>query len=517
MMKTKTGAAFILAIVFVITLLAVIIPALPVFAAPSISISPSSGVSGTRVTVNGSSFSSYTGDQLSVYFDNTEVTPNVVAVSNGIIPQTSFVIPDKLIPGNHIVSIKGSPGVILAQAQFYVAQPEIILSRWSATVGSTITATCDGFHAGQTVTFQYYTGAEEDQLTFQTAGDTGECTVQFNVPAGAAGNHEILASNQIGDYAPAYLEVTPSLNINLPVASIGDKVDITGTGFSAGDEVDIILYGQTIAMATTTDRGSFDAGFIVPVIKAGIYSLEIEETAKSIRWIDFTVAPQISVSAAAGDIGVKLNVDGKGFGIGALVQINYDTEEMTTATADDTGSFSAHFNVPVSASGPHNIIVTDGLNTKQAVFTVSSTPPPVPDIYVPRRDSAVAAQVAFAWGSVYDPNEPVSYTLQVSQTKDFLQPILEKKGLSLSEYTLTKAEALLPTRQFTDYYWRVRAVDSASNVGDWSQPVAFQVQPANTIPQWANYILIGIGVLLVIILVARIVKAVKLLKTEKKT
>jgi len=30
----------------------------------------------------------------------------------------------------------------------------------------------------------------------------------------------------------------------------------------------------------------------------------------------------------------------------------------------------------------------------------------------------------------------------------------------------------------------------------------FSVQPANTIPQWANYILIGIGVLLVIILVA---------------
>ncbi len=391
------------------------------------------------------------------------------------------------------------------------------MSRWSATVGSTITATCDGFHAGQTVTFQYYTGAEQDQLTFQTAGDTGECTVQFNVPAGAAGNHEILASNQIGDYASVYLEVTPSLNINLPVASIGDKVDITGTGFSADDEVDIILYGETIAMATTTDRGSFDAGFNVPVIKAGIYSLEIEETAKSIRWIDFTVAPKISVSAVAGDIGAKLDVGGKGFEIGALVQINYDTEEMTTATADGTGSFLAHFDVPVSASGPHNIIVTDGLNTKQAVFTVSSTPPPVPDTYVPKPDSLVGAQVSFAWSSVYDPNEPVSYTLQVSQTKDFLQPILEKKELSLSEYHMIKTEALLPNRQFTNYYWRVRAADSASNVGAWSQPVAFQVQPSNTLPQWANYILIGIGLLLALIGVARIWKGFKSLKTEKKT
>ena len=186
-MKIKTKSSFILAIVFVITLLAVIVPALPVFAAPSISISPSSGVSGTKVTVDGLSFSSYAGDQLAVYFDNIEVIPNVVAVSGGIIPQTTFVVPDKLVPGNHIVSIKGSPGVILAQAQFYVAQPEIILSRWSATVGSTITATCDGFHAGQTVTFQYYSGAEQDLLSYQTANDIGECTVQFNVPAGTAG------------------------------------------------------------------------------------------------------------------------------------------------------------------------------------------------------------------------------------------------------------------------------------------------------------------------------------------
>ncbi|MGP8080695.1 MAG: IPT/TIG domain-containing protein [Dehalococcoidales bacterium] len=514
-MKIKTKSSFILAIVFVITLLAVIVPALPVFAAPSISISPSSGVSGTKVTVDGLSFSSYAGDQLAVYFDNIEVIPNVVAVSGGIIPQTTFVVPDKLVPGNHIVSIKGSPGVILAQAQFYVAQPEIILSRWSATVGSTITATCDGFHAGQTVTFQYYSGAEQDLLSYQTANDIGECTVQFNVPAGTAGSHEILASNQMGDYATAYLEITPSLNINLPVASIGDKVDITGTGFNSDDEVDIILYGVTVAMATTTDRGSFDAVFNVPVIKAGIYSLEIEETAKDIRWIDFTVTPKISVSATAGDVGTTLDVDGAGFEIGALVQIYYDTEEMTTVTADSTGSFSTYFNVPVSVAGPHNIIVTDGLNTKQAVFTMDSTPPPVPDTYVPKPDSTVQSQVTFAWGTVYDPSEPVSYTLQIARTKDFLQPILEKTGLSLSEYTLTKEESLLPNRQFTNYYWRVRATDSASNAGAWSEPVAFEVEPSNTLPQWTDYILSGIGILLVIILVVRIRKDTKLLKTEK--
>jgi hypothetical protein len=135
---------------------------------------------------------------------------------------------------------------------------------------------------------------------------------------------------------------------------------------------------------------------------------------------------------------------------------------------------------------------------------------------VPKQDSIVKAEVAFAWGTVYDPSEPVSYTFQISRTRDFAQPILEKANLPVSQFTLSKAEALLPNRQFTNYYWRVRATDSASNVGAWSRPVAFQVQPYHTLPQWANYILIGIGLFLAVIGVARIWKGFKSLKTEKK-
>jgi hypothetical protein len=293
-------------------------------------------------------------------------------------------------------------------------------------------------------------------------------------------------------------------------------VEITGTGFNANDEVDIKLYGRTMAMADTSYRGSFDALFNVPVIKAGIYSLEIQEAGVNIRSLDFTVTPQITVSDSTGNVGTTLQVSGIGFEVGGLVQIDYDTQEMTTVAADNTGSFSASFNVPVSASGPHNIFVTDGLNSEQAVFIMESTPPPVPETYAPKPDSMVKAEVTFAWSTVYDPSEPVSYTFQISRTKDFAQPILEKKNLSVSEYTLSKTEALLPNRQFTNYYWRVRATDSASNVGAWSRPVVFQVQPYYTLPQWANYILIGIGVLLAAIGAASILKGFISLKTVKK-
>jgi hypothetical protein len=124
--------------------------------------------------------------------------------------------------------------------------------------------------------------------------------------------------------------------------------------------------------------------------------------------------------------------------------------------------------------------------------------------------------VSFAWGTVYDPSEPVSYSFQIAKTRDFQQPLLEEDNLSVTQFNLTKAEELLPNRQYTSYYWRVRATDGASNVGAWSAAVPFRVEPSGTLPQWANYLLLGIGVLLVLVMSVRILIGVLSLKTEKK-
>jgi len=517
MMKMKTRAMPALIIGLIMVVLAAVAPARPALAAPSISISPSSGAAGTAVLISGASFSSYAGDRLSVFFDNIRVISDGVAVSGGSIPQMTLLVPENTLPGNHVISIKDSSGIVLAQSQFYVAQKEIVLDKWSSTVGSIITVSCIGFHAGKEVTIQYYSTEIPETLTTQPASNAGECTLQFTVTASTTGSHKIVANNALGETAETYLEITPSLKINLPIANIGDKINILGTGFAGNDEVDIQLHGTNITFAQVSDRGSFVAVFYVPVIKAGMYSIAIEDSSQVTRWIDFTIAAKITLGKTTGEVGLKLQVDGTGFDVGSLAKINYDNEEMTAVTVDDNGAFSFYFDVPVSLAGAHIITVTDGINTKQAVFTVESEAPPVPEIYVPKPRSMVGAQATFAWGSVYDPSEPVAYTLQISRTKDFVQPVLEKKGLSFSEYTLGTKEALLPNRQFTYYYWRVRATDSASNDGLWSDAVAFQVKPSNTLPQWTDYVLIGFGILLAIMLASRIRKATKSVKTVKET
>jgi len=51
---------------------------------------------------------------------------------------------------------------------------------------------------------------------------------------------------------------------------------------------------------------------------------------------------------------------------------------------------------------------------------------------------------------------------------------VEKKDLPISEYTLTGGEKLTPAGR-SAYYWRVKAVDGASNDGRWSPVGLFYV------------------------------------------
>jgi hypothetical protein len=513
-MKLIKKVSLIFHLFSVIALLAVFAPAVSVGAAAgAISISPSSGVSGTTVTVNDYSIDSgATGPAL--YFDSINVTPFGVTIAGGSPTQLTFVVPDSTLPGAHSITIKGKTGGVLAETSFYVPRAELSLSRWSATVGTTIRAACKGFHAGQEVSLEYYILDTPQVMASQAAGETGECSMQFTIPASAVGRHEIQVKNQAGDYAITEIEIMPALSINLPVAAVGDKVDISGTGFTANSEVSAILYGNKVAFGQVSSRGSFDAIFFVPVLKAGTYSIGIQDVENNIRWIDFTVDAKITLNKTVGEVGLKEQVNGIGFETDSLVKILYDDKEITKIMANQTGGFSAIFDIPVSKAGDHNITVTDGFNEKTAVFTVESDPPPVPDTYVPKQDSLVSAKTAFAWGSVYDPSEPVTYTMQISRTQDFQQPIFEKAGLLLSEYTLSEAEALRPSRMYTSYYWRVRATDSASNAGNWSEPVAFQVEPSNALPTWANVILGVVAAILAVIMGLRISKAAKAVGKE---
>jgi hypothetical protein len=76
--------------------------------------------------------------------------------------------------------------------------------------------------------------------------------------------------------------------------------------------------------------------------------------------------------------------------------------------------------------------------------------------------------------------------------------VLEQVDLASSEYALTEKEKLAPVKKEVPYYWRVKAIDSMGNEGEWSSPKAFHV--GFTFPGWALYTLIGLGVIVLVFL-----------------
>jgi len=115
---------------------------------------------------------------------------------------------------------------------------------------------------------------------------------------------------------------------------------------------------------------------------------------------------------------------------------------------------------------------------------------------LPEMATTAEAETYFDWEDVNDPSG-ITYTLQVGNDTNFSAIVLEKKGLTQSEYILTKEEKLESSEPDTSYYWRIKATDGASNEGKWTIPILFYVAlPQQEVPlNWILYIGIGLGVL----------------------
>ena len=158
--------------------------------------------------------------------------------------------------------------------------------------------------------------------------------------------------------------------------------------------------------------------------------------------------------------------------------------------------------MPTSKSGDHTITASDGTNTLELTFTVETDAPGIPAPLLPAMGAELKPPVSFDWKDVTDESPPITYTLQIATNRDFdaSSIVLEKTGLTESEYTLTEKEALELAGDEAAYYWRVRAIDAASNEGAWTGAGQFYVKASFGIPSWALYTLIALGGLLLFVI-----------------
>jgi len=463
---------------------------------PQITLSSSSGYVGNQVAVSGTGFNA--SSTVTIYFDTASVGTAATDTS-GSFSNATFTVPESY-RGSH--TVKGSDATGDSPGVTFTTLSKITVTPASGAIGDIVTVSGTGFAASSTITFYLDTvTASADTTTTNTTG--GFTNNTFTIPSASRGSHTIKAEDASANSATATFTVGQKITITPTAGTPDTTVTVTGTGFGASIPITIKYNGvplTTNPTAISTDAtGIFSASFSVPACDIGTYQVEASDGTYSDS-AEFTVEIAVSLSPTSGNVGDQVIVSGTGFAASGTVTVNYADIQVATGSITATGTFSVTFNAPSSAAGSHTITATDGTSTVTSTFTMESTPPPIPQPLLPLLSHKAKSKAYFDWADVDDPSQPVTYTLQIAPDVNFTAIVLDKTGLTTSEYTLTADEKLESTTEEAPYYWRVRAIDGASNASGWTTPCAFHVGSAFELTGWVLYTSIGVGYLLLFFL-----------------
>jgi hypothetical protein len=465
---------------------------------PSLSISADSGVVGDEVTVSGKGFGANEASIL-VTYDGTNVKTGITAGGTGSW-ETTISLPASA-SGSHIVDASGKttdagdvPDVTVD------ITPKISMTPTSGNVSALVTVSGTGFGKSEGGIQVVYDGTAAK--TGLSADTKGSWTVAFNIPNSTKGGHIIDASGTstaASDIADLTFIVSSAVTIKPATGNVGDAITISGCGFGGNESGIAITFDGTIMKSdiVANSEGCWNASLTVPATAAGNHTIDAyggSTSASEVADTKFVVAPKMILEPADGHVGTTIAITGSGFGAGKVVTLKYDSTALDTEySTDDTGNFQASLVAPKIPGGKHNVTATDaGGASATAVFSMETTPPSVPQIVSPKNGSRVGwfdrITPTFEWVAVSDPSG-VSYGLQISSQSDFTTTLLTKENLTETEYTLTDEEAL--TRG--EYYWRLKAIDGASNDSGWTDSTKFK---AGIMPLWAFIVIVVVVLLL---------------------
>lgn len=451
---------------------------------PQMKLSVSSGFAGDDITVSGTGFAAASG--VTVYFNDKQLTV-LTTTAKGSFSKSGIVIPPSQ-KGSHTIKVVDANNNL--STGVFTIQQKMTISPSSGPVGRKVIFTGTSFAADKLISVTINKKPISTSPSFMITSPTGNFTGQFYMPAYAVGAYNITISDGANE-AAAVIEVTFGGQLNRIVGYVTSEVTYTGSGFIPGRVATLHFDGAPLAEATVSPAGNLAAVFTIPASSGGDHIIFVTDGTSNTThtFTVFSVASS-QINRDRGYVGADIIFSGARFVPGKILTVYYDSLPITEATVDSNGNFSAGFRIPPGPGGAHSISTTDGINTANITFTMESIPPPAPLLLLPANDSELEDETAFLWEDVRDPSG-VTYTFQIAadaafSTSNISSPIIDKSGLSFTEYTIYP-EALpgvTPevTKEGVTYYWRVRATDNALNTGEWSDVGTFRI-PAEG-PSW---------------------------------
>ncbi len=297
-----------------------------------------------------------------------------------------FYLPEAT-KGNHTVYLADSTYASKASATFEVF-PSVKIAPEEGPVGTNVTLNGYGFAASQQLKI-FFNGVE---LASKTADSKGSWTLNCTMPDTPAGGYtfDIKALEGAGlwvTWVSKYFKVTPKITVTPGSGTVGQTVEVKGTGFQNKEkDIQITFDGEVRRKGgiAVEENGSWTAAITIPPRQSGTYKIVASGAltrARDVEGVDFILGPGILVEPSLAYVGDTITLKGGGFRpLETSIQVSFGGQVVATvATANVNGCWNTSFVLPpspygensVSARGDITAPVTNTLTVKAKIEGIS--------------------------------------------------------------------------------------------------------------------------------------------------
>jgi hypothetical protein len=491
-----------------------------------ISSSPSTGTVGSTITISGSNFP---GTRANIYWDEASIARDIPISTDGTFSY-KLTVPASS-KGAHIISADDNSNWAGGKAETkFNTVPSIDIFPKIAEIQTPILIRGNGFGSNETNISIMVDGKVIP--THQITTDLkGYWSASYTVHDLENGKHTISASSsstQSTEVNSAIFILAPWLEVSPTSGAVGTQLMIYGWGFRHNEDGITVTWdgeiikvniraevdGSLIVDGTKREYGNFTSDdeyhdvVYVPKTTQGKHVIGVYGSSFTPRgtlpYYDFDVIPQITVDPPSGHKGTQVTIDGTGFAANESVSLKFDNTDIgEPVTADNTGSFNTIYKVSQGSSSQYTISANGSSgNTASTDFSIDVVDVAAPTLESPANKESTALfdsvgdvyissfKYLFGLGnylsgkSNVDDNDVLAYfkwnlsnalvntqyILQISRDSNFNDIVIEKT-LSNNVFNLTRYDGISPGT----YYWRVKASNSSTSEGDWSQTYTFEV------------------------------------------
>jgi hypothetical protein len=321
------------------------------------------------------------------------VVETFTASGSGIYTLTFFM--PEATKGSHNVYLVNNTYADPATDTFdtFEVLPSVKTDLSEGPVGTEVTLDGYGFSNGQDIRVTLYQGGvKKGEEKTADANSNGSWALPYTIPSTPRGNYILKVEAQEGTIWVGWVnkdfEVTPQITVNKDAGTVGQTIQVNGTGFASEEEdIEITFDGEVVKPSTypnVDEDGSWNAVIAVPPLKSGIYPIDASgklTRARDVPDVDFTVSPGIWVEPSSAYVGDTITVAGGGFEPEETgIRVTFAGQAVATGiTADIDGIWGSSLVLPasafgsqtVSASGDITSTVTTTLNTKAQITALS--------------------------------------------------------------------------------------------------------------------------------------------------